>query len=163
MATKTFLNAEELAEAETRLRPPSRLPEGDETHESDFHCFEFSRWLAEVLEKKLSAEREWQAAQPIAIGSWARDELCPKSDLDLILVGGEEAAGRLTEKLQLKGFKVRARVPENVDDWTQGVDAFPLPRHQAERSVLEALHDLLHRRRVRAAEYSAHERRHDHL
>ncbi|MDX9731378.1 MAG: HD domain-containing protein, partial [Bdellovibrionales bacterium] len=66
----------------------------------------------------------WKQAKPIALGSLARGELCPKSDIDILFSGDHAAAGFVTRALQEEGIKIRSRVPEDPADWTKGVEAF---------------------------------------
>ena len=92
--------------------------------EAGYQTPQLSRWLSEVLLQRLSANPLWLAAEPIALGSWARDELTPQSDIDLLFAGEESAAGELMRGWQAAGLRVRGRVPEAREDWTQGVEPF---------------------------------------
>lgn len=124
MATKSLLVEDERAIAEQLLRAPVIAPDGDLEAPIRFPARDFSAWLARRLEDRLRAWPEWEAAQPIALGSWARGELAPASDLDLLFVGDPEATGPLVRRLQESGVKVRARVPEDMSDWSRGVEPF---------------------------------------
>jgi [protein-PII] uridylyltransferase len=127
MATKSFLNEAEIEESLAGvISAPSRVPGGDETRVQDFKADEFSRWLQTKLLEKLEAHPDWTLAGPIALGSWSRNELTPKSDIDLLFVGEEEAVRRLTTDLSKQGIKLRYRMPLNASDWTEGVEAFDL-------------------------------------
>lgn len=112
------------------LQRPVRAPDGNEERWQEINPFEFSRALGEALAERFQQTRErraaWQAALPIALGSWSRGELCPKSDVDLLFVGSEAAAAELTAWAQEAGIKIRSRVPEAIDDWTKGVEAFDI-------------------------------------
>ena len=81
----------------------------------------FASWLSERLYQKLSALEGWRKSQPIALGSWARGHLCPRSDIDLLLVGENESVRQWMKQAQEAGFKVRARQPKDLQDWTIGV------------------------------------------
>src|SRR6185312_5843665 len=78
VANKTFLSDAELVEARARLRParPPAIKKDFQLHEP----FTFSQWLGDVLHKRLSAHPRWFESRPVLLGSWARGELCPKSD-----------------------------------------------------------------------------------
>lgn len=124
MATKSFLNADEIKEAREFLKPPSRPPDGNERIGIDLGVYSFSSWLGEKLRARLSQHDEWLAAEPILLGSWARGELSPKSDIDLLFSGPEEVVKRVVGEFALRGLKIRYRVPEDPDDWTKGVEPF---------------------------------------
>ncbi len=126
MATKTFLNKTELDEAQKRLRPPSSLPDGDEAKARIFPNFEFSAWLENKLKEKLETLPQWPDTLPIALGSWARNELCPRSDIDLLFCGNEEDVTAFSDVLHGQGQKLRYRVPEDRSDWTKGVEPFDI-------------------------------------
>lgn len=86
----------------------------------------FSNAIESKLEQELKQIPEWLESNPILIGSWGRHELCPKSDLDLIFLGPEEKVKLFLENPKIQGLKIRYRVPENLQDWSVGVEALDL-------------------------------------
>lgn len=114
--------------ADRYLKPPASPPTGKE---EDPELLDYSRF-SKAIEKALidaftrdeASKTAWLKAKPIALGSWARGQLCPKSDLDLLFVGDESAAAFVTRTSQEAGIKIRSRVPEDREDWTLGVEAF---------------------------------------
>lgn len=114
--------------AREHLRPPKLAPDGHEEQAADLELASFQVAVHEALIESFAATPEmreaWERAKPIALGSWARGELCPKSDLDLLFVGDEAAAATITRLAQEAGIKIRSRVPEDYEDWTKGVEAF---------------------------------------
>lgn len=122
MATKSFLSPAEEAEALKRFPAPSFFKPENESSLGTA-C---SAWLGEVLLRKLSAVDGWLEARPIALGSWARNELCPKSDIDMIFCGPQDVVQKYVGQIQARGLKLRSRVPEDVTDWTIGVQAFDI-------------------------------------
>lgn len=126
MATKSFLRPDEVVEARALLKPPARIPDGDERAGVDMGARDFSKWLGEKLLARLSTHPEWLAAQPVILGSWARGGLSPRSDIDLLFCGPEEIVRKLVGDFALEGLKIRYRVPEDPADWTKGVEPFDI-------------------------------------
>lgn len=85
-----------------------------------------SLWLEETLIAKFKTLGPWEQVHPILIGSWARNELCPASDLDIIFVGPDEKVFEFVSSAQEQGLKLRYRVPKNRDDWQEGVQPFDI-------------------------------------
>jgi [protein-PII] uridylyltransferase len=82
-----------------------------------------SEVLIQKIEQGLFSIPGWQKAHPIALGSWARGELSPKSDLDMLFIGDEEKISEVVRKFQEKGYRLRARTPVDLKDWTKGVQS----------------------------------------
>jgi [protein-PII] uridylyltransferase len=124
MATKPFLKDDDLLAASEKLSAPSHAPTGDETRKLPGP--EFSRELQSRLLARLSSHPSWSKSGPIALGSWSRDELSPKSDIDLLFTGDEGEVLKLVTDFAKHGLKLRYRMPENLSDWTIGVEPFDL-------------------------------------
>jgi [protein-PII] uridylyltransferase len=124
MATKSFLSAADRKLASEQLKSPSRTPDGDEKKSQDFSSLEFSHWLGERLMERLSQHPEWLKSGPIALGSWARGELAPKSDIDMLFCGEEESVLKITQDFAKEDLKLRYRMPEDPNDWRIGVEPF---------------------------------------
>ncbi len=121
MAKNTFLNEQEFLIAQGVLRSPVTSPRGNLRTRRHLSNEPFSRWLELRLDKKLRQHPLWEESAPIALGSYARGELCPNSDVDLLFVGREEAVSQVVDNLNEQGLKIRYRMPEDIQDWTQGV------------------------------------------
>jgi [protein-PII] uridylyltransferase len=124
MATKSFLTEVEITDASARLKAPARAPDGDERRGLSLDSRDFSAWLGQRLLARLSSHADWAGSEPVIVGSWARDELSPKSDIDLLFLGPEEGVKRLVQDFSRQGLKLRYRVPEDLNDWTKGVEPF---------------------------------------
>ncbi len=124
MATKSFLTPDQLIEAGSLLRPSSAPPDGDERSGAVSGAREFSQWVGERLLERLSRHPEWERCEPVVLGSWAREELSPKSDIDLLFCGSENSVRTLVSDFSREGLKLRYRVPVDLQDWTKGVEPF---------------------------------------
>lgn len=87
---------------------------------------QFSVWLEGRLGERLQALGEWKALRPVFLGSWSRHELTPKSDIDLIFLGDEASVKDFVGKAFRQGLRLRARTPENLMNWTLGVEPFDI-------------------------------------
>lgn len=112
MAAKTFLTPLQIEEARRLLAtyPSSPRP--------------FSEWLIARLTERLEKHPEWQASGPIALGSWARMHLSPRSDIDMLFCGNESRVQKVVTDFNNEGLRLRYRVPADAADWTVGVEAF---------------------------------------
>lgn len=70
----------------------------------------------------LEAHPLWLQTRPVLLGSWARGELAPQSDIDLLFLGPEEIVSQFVSEQQKAGIKIRSRVPESPQDLFQGVE-----------------------------------------
>ena len=119
--SRSFLKADRLEEALARLNPP-RPPDGETRGDFSFPSSEFSDWLLEVLLHEWRQDPDFEKAGPILIGSGARRELSPRSDLDLLMTGPESSVLAFVGRAQQQGIKIRARTPKDLKDWTVGVE-----------------------------------------
>ncbi|MBO9668147.1 MAG: HD domain-containing protein, partial [Bdellovibrio sp.] len=126
MANKTFLTSEQLTQAQEVLTPPLMTPDGDVRQVSFFSSESFSHWLGAKLEEMLKKNPEWRETHPIMLGSWARGELSPKSDIDILFCGNETKVKELVDDINQQGLKLRYRMPANPEDWTEGVESFDI-------------------------------------
>ncbi len=126
MALKSFLSSEQWAQAQDVLTPPLMTPDGDVRQVFCFSNENFSTWLGARLEELFKSSKEWEACHPVILGSWARGELSPKSDIDVLFCGDEATVKRFVDHLQEQGLKLRYRMPQNPEDWTENVEAFDI-------------------------------------
>lgn len=126
MAQKSFLSSEQWQQAQDVLTPPLMTPDGDVRQVFTFSSENFSAWLGARLEDIVKSSPHWEKAQPVILGSWARGELSPKSDIDILFCGEEDAVRQCVDEIQEKGFKLRYRMPQNPEDWTENVQAFDI-------------------------------------
>lgn len=123
---KSFLSKTEKDRFSQLLTPPLSLPEGEVfedfvfTHQSAF------LYLSQVVEEKLRNHSLFTQVEIVALGSLSRNELCPNSDVDLIFLGREEDVQRITSDLIEQGWPLRYRTPEDIHDWSKGVEVFDI-------------------------------------
>lgn len=103
----------------------------------------FSLWLEERLQARLNACGEFTRLKPILLGSWARHELMPKSDIDLLFAGPEDEVKEFVAKAFREGLKLRSRTPENAADWSVGVEPFDILALNIARPIVPADDELL--------------------
>ncbi len=121
MAIRSFLLEEEIQEGRRILLTDSRFPENVQQSRR-----RFSQWLEGRLKARLSEIGNFEELKPLALGSWSRGELCPKSDIDLLLLGDEKKVEAFVREAFKRGLKLRARTPEDPKDWTVGVEPFDI-------------------------------------
>lgn len=127
MATRTFLLEQDLTAARDLLL--SGLVR-DDVKESVVpkdlvaRRQNFSRWLESKLLERLQSIGDFLELEPVLLGSWARHELMPRSDIDLLFVGPEAKVQEFIGKAFRAGLKLRARTPEDLNDWSVGVEPF---------------------------------------
>lgn len=126
MAQKSFLSTEQWEKASEVLMPPLMTPDGDVRQVFCFSSDNFSSWLGTRLEERFKSFSDWESCHPIILGSWARGELSPKSDIDVLFCGDEKKVKAFVDFLQEQGLKLRYRMPQNPDDWTENVEAFDI-------------------------------------
>lgn len=121
MATRSFLLESDFREALSRLLGDGSFPENIKSRRQ-----EFSLWLEDRLRSRLKAYGDFAALKPVLLGSWARHELSPKSDIDLLFAGAEQDISDFSAKAFKDGLKLRARTPEKASDWSVGVEPFDI-------------------------------------
>ncbi len=126
MAHKSFLDSDQQQQMLEVLNPPLMTPDGDVRKSAGFSAESLSQWLGARLEEKMESFPHWKELHPILLGSWARTELAPKSDIDLLFCGDEKKVKIFIDKVQEQGLKLRYRMPQDMQDWTQGVEAFDI-------------------------------------
>ncbi len=126
MAHQSFLTPEQLLQAQELLSPPLMTPDGDVRQHFCFSSDNFSFWLGSKVEELFKKFPDWKECHPIMLGSWSRGELCPRSDIDVLFCGDERKVHALVEDFQERGLKIRYRMPHNLEDWTENVEAFDI-------------------------------------
>lgn len=121
MAARSFLLNEDLNPALDLLLEGAHFPE-----RLDISRRRFADWLQGKLVARLASFGDFAALKPVLIGSWARGELCPRSDIDVLFLGPEPEVKPFVSRAFQAGLKLRARVPEDRSDWTVGVDPFDI-------------------------------------
>lgn len=78
--------------------------------------------ISQIYLDELSLDPRFLAGEPVLLGSWARDELTPQSDLDLGFCSESEETRNLIQELQATGLPFRIRILT-----TRDVQFWPLP------------------------------------
>lgn len=147
MATRSFLLDSQIEEGLKLLLPegPAKFPENARVLRR-----KFSLWLEECLLGRLKGLGDFAGLNPILLGSWARHELCPKSDIDLLFAGPESEVKEFTATAFREGLKLRGRTPEDLNDWSVGVDPFDVLALKAATAFTAAGESLLAAQRDKA-------------
>ena len=117
MAARSFLLDNDLIEGNRIL-----FSEAKDPSKWSIGRLNLSKWLEQKLLSRFEECGSFTDLGPILLGSWSRHELCPRSDIDLIFLGPEEKVKEFSSKAFKQGIKLRARVPEDLHDWTVGVE-----------------------------------------
>ncbi len=117
-----FLNSIDSESLRRGIEPLQVAPSGDVVETQSFLSEDLSVKISDFIIEKLNADPRWINAQPILLGSWGRNELCPKSDLDVLFLAPEEMVKPLVDDLLASGIRLRYRIPEDSSDWSVGVD-----------------------------------------
>lgn len=116
-----YLDPQNLKKIEASLLPPKRAPTGDVEESPLFSGFQVSQILGDQVLRQWQEDPLWLEARPILLGSFGREELSPKSDLDLLFLGDESKILEWVTKREAQGVRIRYRVPQNRQDWAEGV------------------------------------------
>ncbi|MCB0390479.1 MAG: HD domain-containing protein [Bdellovibrionales bacterium] len=141
---RTFLNDEELEKAKQLLKPTKFRATKAKSYKRSPSANTLSLWLGDRLLDRFTKIPEWEESLPIALGSWARFEICPNSDIDLLFAGPEQKVKKVVKAINDLGLKVRHRVPENFEDWTKGVEDYDVMALLHARSFTAEGHEKLH-------------------
>lgn len=85
-----------------------------------------SEYLQQKLIDKLSKLKSYNRLQIFGMGSVARQELCPQSDIDLLIIGPEVRIKEFMQNSFDVGLKIRARTFTDTKDIFEGAEVFDL-------------------------------------
>lgn len=148
MAARSYLTKEKWNEAK-RLWLNKLQLKGDQMDQWVLPADSVSKWLESELLQCLEQAPGWGSSIPIALGSFARGELTPLSDVDLMFLGEESVVLKVVTYLNERGIKVRYRIPEDHDDWMVGVDVFDQLSLLTARALTDEGESLVRRQRSR--------------
>lgn len=120
--SRSFLKSDEAEQLRSAFAPPPFALDGRPHARDEWPSTAFSSELKKNLLERWMKDPAFEKAEPIFIGSAARDELCPRSDLDVLFVGDEAAVREFVGRQQEQGVRLRSRMPEDPNDWTIGVE-----------------------------------------
>lgn len=124
MATRSLLKSDEVELAEKLLSPLK----GEMTSVNELMISkitqQLSLFISNSLQNELMSCSYFDKVHIIETGSWSRQELTPKSDIDVLVLGADENVKGFIREMNEKGVKFRYRTPKNIADWTEGVGAF---------------------------------------
>ncbi len=109
--------------------------------------------LESYLIKKLYTLPAKDHVQIVSLGSWSRSELCPRSDIDVILVGEDKDILKFVEQARGLQIELKYRTPENMNDWKEGVDNFDLLALYKARAVDESIRALVEEQKQKLSQF----------
>lgn len=134
-----------LIEHELRqLKAPPRLFEGFLDIDLFAQTQDLAQKLGDIFLSEFSRDSRFLQGDPVLLGSWARGQMSPKSDLDLGFWTGGESTESFIRELQMTRLPIRARILTSQDILT-----WPLPEQMAflehraltERAAAESLRE----------------------
>ncbi len=140
MAARSFLLDKDLSEARARLRGEGTP---DFSAWAKLYRLPFSLWLEERLLDRLNMCGDFLALKPVLLGSWARHELTPRSDIDVLFLGEEEQVQTFVAEALKAGLKLRCRTPMDAKDWSVGVEPFDVLALKSARAFTADVQQLL--------------------
>jgi [protein-PII] uridylyltransferase len=138
VARQSFLSESERSTVEVSVKPYLKPIDGRVESGLDEISKQVSSEMEKLVIAKFMAMQAFEAAKPVVYGSLAEKSLCPKSDLDFIFLGQEHDVAAFVKSAQELGIKLRARVPVNRDNWTEGVEAFDVIALLSARAIFKS-------------------------
>jgi [protein-PII] uridylyltransferase len=122
VASKTLLRAADLEALRGLLanRPSFSVGEGNAA--LGLYRKSLTDFITAGVLKTFRAIPAWLEARPVFLGSLARGELCPRSDVDLLFLGPDKAVKAVLREADVLGLKIGYRKPSDPEDWTRGVE-----------------------------------------
>ncbi len=149
LSFRSFLTNKEVEHARGLLVPSAFRATRPLKKVSQPNANNLSPWLSRVLLEKLDVLPCWLSSQPIIMGSWARGELCPRSDVDIVFSGPEADVKTIVTAIAELGIKLRYRTPEDELDWSVGVEDFDVIALLKARGLSsEAEEKLFHQQQI---------------
>lgn len=124
MATRSLLKPEEIELAEKLLEPLKGAMTSVNEQMASKITQQLSLFISNSLQNELMSCSYFDKVHIVETGSWSRQELTPKSDIDVLVLGSDDNVTGFITEMNEKGVKFRYRTPKNEKDWTEGVGAF---------------------------------------
>ena len=156
MATRSFVNKNEVSEFEAFFSQSLEQLQ-QHGHSWSWLMQRLSFHLEHHLIQKLQIIPGRDKVQIISLGSWSRSELCPKSDIDVILLGNEDSVFSFVSLTEKQGVFLKYRTPEDKKDWTVGVKDFDLLALTKARSIDDEAKSELEQQKVKLQESAKNE------
>ncbi len=123
MAAKSFINRSSFLEVKEQFSQQiqAMLAGG---HSWSWLSQKIAEGLDLYLQTQLKKLPSFSQVEVVKLGSWSRQELCPRSDIDVLLLGSESSVLQFVDEAAKAHVRLQYRTPIDAKNWLEGVEDF---------------------------------------